>query len=134
MVSKGTTPLTAGLRLVELLKRPQLNLQMLREISPRLDKRLHALPEGRGYEIAEAAEILLKYDGYIIRERELAEKTMRLEDIRLKKDIDYNSMKALSTEARQKLSLHRPETLGQASRIPGVSPADITILLMLHGR
>lgn len=134
LVSKGTTPLTAGLRLVELLKRPQLNLQMLREISPRLDKRLHALPEGRGYEIAEAAEILLKYDGYIIRERELAEKTMRLEDIRLKKDIDYNSMKALSTEARQKLSLHRPETLGQASRIPGVSPADINILLMLHGR
>ena len=132
--SHGTTPLTAGIRMVELLKRPQLDLQMLPEISPRLQRFLASLPEELKFEIMEAAEILVKYEGYIIRERELAEKSMRLEDMPIKPDLQYDSIKSLSTEARQKLTLHRPATIGEASRIPGVSPADISILMMLHGR
>lgn len=82
----------------------------------------------------EAVEILIKYDGYIARERELAEKNMRLENVRIPAGFDYASVKALSTEARQKLSDRRPETIGRASRIPGVSPADISVLTMLIRR
>lgn len=134
LLSHSTSPLQAGIRLNELAKRPQLRILLLQEISPRLKSKINSLPADRRLEIVEAAEILIKYEGYIRRERELAEKAMRLEDIKLKEGIDYNSMHALSTEARQKLTLHRPETLGQASRIPGVSPADINILLMFHGR
>lgn len=130
----GTTPLSASVRLVELLKRPQLNFANLSPIISRLRHRLEEIPELRRDEIVEAAEILIKYGGYIERERELAEKARRLEYVRLPADIDYNSMQALSTEARQKLTAIRPATIGQASRIPGVSPADINILLVLLHR
>lgn len=130
----GTAPLTAGIRMVELLKRPQLDINMLQEISPRLKKRIDAIPAELRFEVSEAAEILVKYEGYIIRERELAEKSMRLEDLPMKSDIEFDKIKSLSTEARQKLTLHCPKTIGEASRIPGVSPADINILMMLHGR
>lgn len=133
-VTRGTSPLTCGTRMVELLKRPQLDMQSLIEGFPRLARFVESLDADIRDEIVEAAEILIKYDGYIKRERELAEKSMRLEDVKLSPDYDYNSVAALSTEARQKLSRIRPATIGAASRIPGVSPADINILLMLLGR
>ena len=129
----GTTPLTASVRLVELVKRPQLDFAKLSAMIPRLRKRIEELPESRRLEIVEAAEILIKYGGYIQRERDLADKAKRLEYVKLPDGVDYNSMLALSTEARQKLTAIHPATIGQASRIPGVSPADINILLiMLH--
>ncbi len=129
----GTAPLSASVRLVELLKRPQLNFANLAAIISKLRHRLEEIPERRRDEIVEAAEILIKYGGYIQRERELAEKARRLECVKLPAGMDYNSLQALSTEARQKLTAIRPATIGQASRIPGVSPADINILLvMLH--
>ncbi|MDE6805679.1 MAG: tRNA uridine-5-carboxymethylaminomethyl(34) synthesis enzyme MnmG, partial [Muribaculaceae bacterium] len=133
-VTRGTSPLTCGTRMVELLKRPQLDMQSLIEGFPRLARFVESLDADIRDEIVEAAEILIKYDGYIKRERVLAEKSMRLEDVKLSPDYDYNSVTALSTEARQKLSRIRPATIGAASRIPGVSPADINILLMLLGR
>ncbi len=130
----GTSPLSASIRLVELLKRPQLNFENLSQIISRLRKRVEEIPELRRNEIVEAAEILIKYGGYIARERELAEKAKRLEYVKLPADIDYGLMTSLSTEARQKLNAIRPATIGQASRIPGVSPADINILLVLLHR
>ncbi|MDE6273213.1 MAG: tRNA uridine-5-carboxymethylaminomethyl(34) synthesis enzyme MnmG [Muribaculaceae bacterium] len=132
--SIGTSELSAGTRLVELLRRPQISLTMLIGQFPRLKKRIEALPQFLSDEIVECAEILVKYDGYIKRERELADKMVRLEDVRLSPDYDYDSIKAISIEARQKLSRQRPRTLGEASRISGVSPADISILMMLLGR
>ncbi|MDE6769886.1 MAG: tRNA uridine-5-carboxymethylaminomethyl(34) synthesis enzyme MnmG [Muribaculaceae bacterium] len=134
LVELGTTPLSASIRLVELLKRPQLNFENLSNIISRLRHRIEELPELRRREIVEAAEILIKYGGYIARERELAEKSKRLEYVKLPDGIDYNSILSLSTEARQKLTAIRPATIGQASRIPGVSPADINILLVLLHR
>lgn len=134
LLSKGTTPLGAGTRMSELLKRPQLNICDLIEEFPRMKRRADRLPEALRDEILESVEILVKYEGYILRERELADKLVRLEDIRLRPDFDYRAVKALSIEARQKLSLHRPQTLGEASRISGVSPADVSILMMMHGR
>ncbi len=134
LVALSTSPLTASVKLVELLKRPQLDFARLAEIVPRLRKRLEEIPAERRDEIVEAAEILIKYGGYIARERELAEKARRLEYVKLPDDIDYSSLHALSTEARQKLTAIRPTTIGQASRIPGVSPADISILLVLLHR
>lgn len=130
----GTSPMTSSLRLSELLKRPQLNFSNLIPIIGKLKKRVMEIEELRRAEIIEAAEILIKYEGYINRERELAEKTKRLEYVKLPRKIDYMSMTALSTEARQKLSKIKPATIGQASRIPGVSPADINILLVLLHR
>ncbi len=130
----GTSPMTSSMRLTELLKRPQLNFGNLVPIIERLRKRVEEIEECRRQEIVEAAEILIKYEGYINRERELAEKSRRLEYVRLPDKIDYNSLHALSTEARQKLTAIRPSTIGQASRIPGVSPADINILLVLLHR
>lgn len=134
LVALSTSPLTASIKLVELLKRPQLDFSRLSEIIPRLAKRLAEIPAERRDEIIEAAEILIKYGGYIAREKELAEKARRLEYVKLPIDIDYLSLNALSTEARQKLTAIRPATIGQASRIPGVSPADISILLVLLHR
>lgn len=134
LVSRGTSPITAGTRLVELLKRPQLDLSALTQGFPRLGRRIEAIDADIRDEVVEAAEILVKYDGYIRRERELADKARRLEDVRLSPDFDYGAVNALSTEARQKLSRIRPSTIGAASRIPGVSPADVNILLMLLGR
>lgn len=130
----GTSPLTASIRLVELLKRPQLNFSNLSSLISRLRKRIAEIEELRRSEIVEAAEILIKYGGYISREKDLAEKAKRLEYVNLPSDMDFNSLLSLSTEARQKLTKIRPATIGQASRIPGVSPADINILLVLLHR
>lgn len=132
--SLGTSPLSASIRLVELLKRPQLNFSNLESLISKLRKRIGEIEECRRSEIVEAAEILIKYGGYIAREKELAEKAKRLEYVKLPADIDFNSLLSLSTEARQKLTKIRPATIGQASRIPGVSPADINILLVLLHR
>ena len=103
----------------------------LRDIVPALDRRIRDIADGRREEIAEAAEILIKYEGYIRREAELAEKARRLEGVRLPDSLDYEKITSLSTEARQKLQRHRPATIGQASRIPGVSPADVSILMLM---
>ena len=129
--SKGTSPLTASVRLGELLKRPQLDFNNLVPYIPRLRKKLEDIEEIRRNEIIEAAEILIKYQGYINRERELAEKSKRLEYVIIPDKIDFMSISSLSTEARQKLTAIKPHTIGQASRISGVSPADIQILLVL---
>ncbi len=134
LAALGTSPLTSSVRLSELLKRPQLNFANLIPLIDRLRKRVMEIEDTRRDEIVEAAEILIKYDGYITREKELAEKSKRLEYVKLPDSIDYHSMHALSTEARQKLAVIRPATIGQASRIPGVSPADINILLVLLHR
>lgn len=129
----GTTPISASTRLSDLLKRPQLDYLKLSEL-PEIKQRLNEVDSERRQEIIEAAEILIKYGGYILREREQAEKTGRLEYVNLPKDIDYSTITSLSTESRQKLNKIRPATIGQASRIPGVSPADINILLILLHR
>lgn len=134
LVSRGTSPLSGGTRLVELLKRPQLDLWMLSEEFPRLAHEIDKIDDDLRDEVVEAVEILVKYEGYIHRERELAEKTLRLENVRIPASFDFESIKALSTEARQKLSRIKPASIGMASRIPGVSPADVNILLMLLGR
>lgn len=129
----GTTPLERGCKLVDLVSRPQLSLAMLSEMVPALKEVLNR-PNHRKEEIAEAAEIRMKYKGYIDRERIVADKMRRLENIRIKGHFRYEEMQGLSTEARQKLSTIDPETLAQASRIPGVSPSDINVLLVLMGR
>ena len=130
----GTSPLMAGTRMMELLKRPNVSLEMLSEKFPRLRKRMEGIPEELRQEVCEAAEILVKYEGYIRRERELAEKSQRLENLNIPGNIDYSKLNSLCTEARQKLDKIRPATIGQASRIPGVSPADINVLLVLLHR
>ena len=129
----GTTPLQFGCKLVDLVNRPQLNLANLSEIIPQLKEVLNR-PNNRKEEIAEAAEIRMKYKGYIEREKLVAEKMHRLENIRIKGHFNYEEMQSLSTEARQKLTRIQPETLAQASRIPGVSPSDINVMLVLMGR
>lgn len=129
----GTTPLQFGCKLVDLVNRPQLNLQNLSEIIPQLKEVLNRL-ENRQEEIAEAAEIRMKYKGYIDRERIVADKMHRLENIKIKGHFKYDELQGLSTECRQKLEKIQPETLAQASRIPGVSPSDINVLLVLLGR
>jgi len=131
--SLGTTPLQFGCKLVDLVNRPQLNLQNLSEIIPQLKEVLNR-PKNRREEIAEAAEIRMKYKGYIDRERIVADKMHRLENIKIKGHFNYNELQGLSTECRQKLERIQPETLAQASRIPGVSPSDINVLLVLLGR
>ena len=129
----GTTPLREGCKISDLVGRPQLNLYKLSLIIPELKEQLD-LPENRKEEIAEAAEIKIKYKGYIEREKMVAEKMHRLENIKIRGMFDYSEMQQLSTEARQKLSKINPETLAQASRIPGVSPSDINIMLVLMNR
>ena len=129
----GTTPLQFGVKLEDLVARPQLNLHNLSEIIPEL-KELFDKLENRQQEIIEAAEIRIKYKGYIEREKLVAEKMHRLENIRIKGHFNYNELNGLSTECRQKLTAIDPETLAQASRIPGVSPSDINVLLVLMGR
>jgi tRNA uridine 5-carboxymethylaminomethyl modification enzyme len=131
--SLGTTQLQFGCKLVDLVNRPQLNLQNLSEIIPQLKEVLNR-PKNRREEIAEAAEIRMKYKGYIDRERIVADKMHRLENIKIKGHFNYNELQGLSTECRQKLERIQPETLAQASRIPGVSPSDINVLLVLLGR
>ena len=129
----GTTPLQFGVKLEELIARPQLNFNNLSAIIPQLQEIIDRSPN-RKEEIAEATEIRIKYKGYIERERQVAEKMHRLENIRIKGHFNYNELQSLSTEARQKLTAINPETLAQASRIPGVSPSDINVLLVLLGR
>ncbi|MCQ2242912.1 MAG: tRNA uridine-5-carboxymethylaminomethyl(34) synthesis enzyme MnmG [Bacteroidaceae bacterium] len=131
--SIGSTPLHTGMKLFDLIARPEISLQGVAEVIPALKQLLDA-PENRREEICEAAEIKMKYSGYIVRERQVAEKMRRLEDIKIRGHFDYASMDSLSTEARQKLVKINPETLAQASRIPGVSPSDINVLLVLMKR
>ena len=129
----GTTPLRAGCKLIDLIARPHLNFTNLSEIIPDLKAALET-PANRKEEIAEAAEIKMKYKGYIERERLIAEKMHRLEDIKIKGRFNYSELHEISTEGRQKLERIEPETLAQASRIPGVSPSDINVMLVLLGR
>lgn len=131
--SIGTTPLKEGCKIFDLIARPQINMANLSEISPQLKELLDAAPN-RKEEITEAAEIKMKYKGYIEREKMIADKMHRLEDIKIRGRFKYPEMLQLSTEARQKLEKIDPETLAQASRIPGVSPSDINVMLVLLGR
>ena len=131
--SIGTTPLRMGCKLIDLVARPQLDFPTLSQFIPELKVQLER-PENRKAEIAEATEIRIKYKGYIEREKIVAEKMHRLEDIKIKGRFRYSEMNQLSTEARQKLEAINPETIAQASRIPGVSPSDINVLLVLLGR
>ena len=129
----GSTPLVYGCKLEDLVSRPELNFEKLYGIVPELKEYVEQLPN-RKDEIAEAAEIHIKYKGYIEREKQVAEKMHRLENIKIKGKFDYPNLSAISTEARQKLEKIQPETLAQASRIPGVSPSDINAMLVLMGR
>ncbi|MFW5552462.1 MAG: tRNA uridine-5-carboxymethylaminomethyl(34) synthesis enzyme MnmG [Prevotella pectinovora] len=131
--STGTTPLREGCKIFDLIARPQINMANLSEISSQLKELLDAAPN-RKEEITEAAEIKMKYKGYIEREKMIADKMHRLEDIKIRGRFKYSEMLQLSTEARQKLEKIDPETLAQASRIPGVSPSDINVMLVLLGR
>lgn len=130
----GSGEISGGVRAVELLRRPQVTLSDIASVSPAIRRSIESIDADLREETAEAAEILVKYEGYIRRERELADKAMRLENLLIPDGFDFLSLTALSTEARQKLDRIRPRNIGQASRIPGVSPADINILLVLLGR
>ena len=130
----GTTPLAHGCKLIDLILRPQLTLESVATLVPALRTELDKVPASRKEEIIEAAEILIKYSGYIRREQIIAEKINRLENIHIKGKFDYNSIQSLSTEARQKRTKTEPDTIAQARRIPGISPSDINILLVLLGR
>ena len=129
----GLAPLRQGCKLVDLVLRPQLSILQLAEWVPALERQLARIPSRRE-ELIECAEILIKYSGYIERERQQAEKLERLEHVFIPETLDYSSVQALSTEARQKLERIRPTTIGQASRIPGISPHDVSVLLVLSGR
>ena len=129
----GTTPLREGCKVADLIARPQLTLQTLADILPALKEQVEMSPN-RKEEIAESTEIGIKYDGYIKRERLIADKMHRLENIRIKGHFNYAELHEISTEGRQKLAAINPETLAQASRIPGVSPSDINVLLVLMHR
>ena len=131
--SLGTTPLREGCKLADLVSRPQLSFKTIGEFVPSLKEAIAKLPN-RNEEIAEAAEIKMKYKGYIEREKMVADKMHRLEDIKIKGHFNYAELTQLSTEARQKLEAINPDTLAQASRIPGVSPSDINVMLVLMGR
>ncbi len=129
----GTTPLRMGCKIADLIGRPQLSINTLKELLPGL-KEVSESPKNRVEEIGEAAEIRMKYEGYILRERVIADKMHRLENIKIKGRFKYSELHEISTEGRQKLERIDPETLAQASRIPGVSPSDINVLLVLLGR
>ena len=131
---EGLPTLKQGTKLYDLILRPQLTIKILATMVEPLAERLAALEDARRDEIIEAAEILIKYQGYIERERVIADKIQRLENLKLRGKIVYSDVKALSTEARQKLERIDPDTVAQASRIPGISPSDINILLLLLGR
>ncbi|MBQ5713458.1 MAG: tRNA uridine-5-carboxymethylaminomethyl(34) synthesis enzyme MnmG [Bacteroidaceae bacterium] len=129
----GSEPLQRGCKLIDLVMRPQLTLSNLAPLIPALSAKLNGIADRRE-EIVEAAEVRMKYSGYIRREREIADKIQRLENIRIRGRFNYNDIQSLSTEARQKLSRIDPETMAQASRIPGVSPSDINVLLVMMNR
>lgn len=138
LVEMGTALLTASVKVADMVKRPQLTFEKLADLVPEVRRELDAVDniEGgaRRYEIIQAAEIILKYSGYISREADLAAKQKRLENVKIPSGYNFLGIDAISTEARQKLERIRPATIGQAARIPGVSPADINILLLLLGR
>lgn len=131
--SLNSTPLKEGCKLISLINRPELTMLQLAEFIPEFKELIESIPNRRE-EIVEATEIRIKYSGYIERERMIADKLQRLENIKIPKTVDFNSLQQLTIEARQKLSKIRPQTIGQASRVPGVSPADVNILLLLLGR
>lgn len=131
--SLNSTPLKEGCKLISLINRPELTMLQLAEYIPEFKELIESIPNRRE-EIVEATEIRIKYSGYIERERMIADKLQRLENIKIPKTVDFNSLQQLTIEARQKLSKIRPQTIGQASRVPGVSPADVNILLVLLGR
>ena len=131
--SVGATPLQQTTKLLDLVLRPQVNLVDLANIVPDLQEKIACIKRS-GEEVVESTEINLKYEGYIRREQLAAEKLQRLDRITIPASFDYNTLQSLSTEARQKLSRVRPATIGEASRIPGVSPNDISVLLVLMGR
>jgi tRNA uridine 5-carboxymethylaminomethyl modification enzyme len=133
LAEAGTSPLRQKVKLIEVAKRPQVKLNELIKVIPQLQE-IYNHCGRRGNEIMEAAEITIKYEGYINRERQMADKIKRLERIQLDEDFDYNRLKSISTEARQKLTRVRPRSIGQASRISGVSPSDISVLLIYMGR
>lgn len=130
----GTAPISHPYKLVDILVRPQVSFSSLKNIIPEFGNLIDKIPLLRRDEILEAAEIRVKYSGYIRRERQIADKISRLENIYIRDKFDYSSIQSLSTEAKQKLSKINPETIAQASRIPGVSPSDINVLLILLGR
>lgn len=134
LVGQGSAPLTEGSRLYELILRPQIDLNSLIDLIPRMKEFVDNIPSDMRDEILECAEILIKYNGYIERESLIAQKIQRLESVRIRGKWNYDDIHALSTEARQKLKKIDPETIAQASRIPGVSPNDINVLLLLAGR
>ena len=134
LIAQGSTELKQGVKLVDIVLRPQVSITDLSSTIPELSELIEQIPERIRDEVVEAAQILLKYEGYIEREKLMADKLRRLEDVKLKSDLDYANLTSLSTEARQKLAKLKPTNIGQASRIPGVSPSDINMLLMLHGR
>ena len=130
----GFPILAHGCKLYDLILRPQLTIFLLAEMIPELQKRILELEQARREEIVEAAEISIKYNGYIAREEAIAKKLSRLEHVKIRGKFKYSDIHSLSTEARQKLEKIDPETVGQASRIPGISPSDVNILLLLLGR
>ena len=134
LVEKDTSPLKQPVKLMDILLRPQISIMDLIQNIKHFRKLAMEIPKGREKEILESVEIAVKYDGYIQREKSLAEKLVRLENISIVNKFDYHNIKSLSTEARQKLDAIKPTTLGQASRIPGVSPSDINVLLIMLGR
>ncbi len=134
LISKNTTPLKQGVKLKDIISRPQVSMLDLYSYFTPLKKAVANIPEDRIYEILDSVEITIKYTGYIKREQILADKFLRLENIRIKGKFNYADIKTISTEGRQKLMKINPETIGQASRISGVSPSDINILLVLLGR
>jgi len=130
----GTTPIAHGCKLIDILMRPHITIQDLKDLLPALEEQASRIPLNRREELIEATEISIKYNGYIKRERLIADKLSRLENINIEGKFNYNSIQSLSTEARQKLDKINPKTIAQASRIPGISPSDINILLVLLGR
>jgi tRNA uridine 5-carboxymethylaminomethyl modification enzyme len=134
LISKGSAELKQGVKLYDIILRPQISIfDLIQDITP-FSKVLKIIPEDRFNEILESAEIAIKYSGYIDREKIVADKFKRLENISIKDKFDYNKLLSISTEGRQKLSEIQPDTIGQASRISGVSPSDINVLLVLLGR
>ena len=131
--SVGTSPLKQGVKLIELLSRPQISIETLMEAIPALKTQVEMIPN-RQEEIIESANIKIKYEGYIKRERIIADKIIRLEDIKIQDKFNYNAIQSISTEAREKLTAINPLTIAQASRIPGITPNDISVLLVLLGR
>jgi tRNA uridine 5-carboxymethylaminomethyl modification enzyme len=132
--SKGSSLLRQPVKLIDIILRPEISIFDVTEIITPLNDVIIQIPDSRRNEILESAEIVVKYEGYINREKLLAEKLVRLENIAIDNRFDYHNILSLSTEARQKLSNINPKTIGQASRIPGVSPSDINVLLVMLGR